>query len=174
MTPASVHYGTSDEIWNERKKVLEMAFNKHPERFVKGAPLPPKGSVIGAGTKTLCDECPRVRSEKKIKKFHRPWEIIPDNETCLLEQGIVCAGPATRAGCGAKCINANQACRGCYGPPDGVLDQGAKLLGALASVIDATDPQEIEAILDTIPDVAGTVYRFSLPSSILRRKAIKK
>jgi len=42
MTPASVHYGTSDEIWNERKKVLEMAFNKHPERFVKGAPLPPK------------------------------------------------------------------------------------------------------------------------------------
>ena len=62
--------------------------------------LPPKGSVIGVNT-TVCDECPRKRNEKKIKKFYRTWQIIPDEETCLLEQGLLCCGIATRAGCKA-------------------------------------------------------------------------
>ena len=62
--------------------------------------LPPKGSVIGVNT-TVCEECPRTRNEKKIKKFRRTWEIIPDDTTCLLEQGLPCCGVATRAGCGA-------------------------------------------------------------------------
>ena len=50
--------------------------------------LPPKGSMIGVNT-TVCDECKRKRNEKKIKKFYRTWQIIPDEETCLLEQGPV-------------------------------------------------------------------------------------
>ena len=64
--------------------------------------LPPKGSVIGLNT-TVCDECPRKRNEKKIKKFYRTWQMIPDEETCLLEQGLLCCGIATRAGCKALC-----------------------------------------------------------------------
>ena len=77
--------------------------------------LPPKGSVIGVNT-TVCDECKRKRSEKKIKKFYRTWQIIPDEETCLLEQGIICCGIATRAGCGALCPQVNSPCIGCHGP----------------------------------------------------------
>jgi len=42
MTPASVHHGRADEIWNKRKNILTIAFEKYPERFVKGKPLPPK------------------------------------------------------------------------------------------------------------------------------------
>ena len=61
--------------------------------------LPPTGSTIGVNT-TVCDECKRTRHEKKIKKFHRTWEIIPNEEDCLLEQGLICCGIATRAGCG--------------------------------------------------------------------------
>ncbi len=53
-------------------------------------------AVIGANT-TVCDECKRKRNEKKIKKFYRTWQIIPDEETCLLEQGLLCCGIATRA-----------------------------------------------------------------------------
>ena len=60
-------------------------------------------------------------------------------------------------------------CRGCYGPPPNVVDQGAKMVSALSSVIDAQDPQEIESILDQIADPMGTFYRFSLAHSILRR-----
>ena len=65
---------------------------------IVGNQLPPPGSVIGVQT-TVCDECPRKRNEKKTKKFYRTWEIIPDEETCLLEQGLLCCGIATRAGC---------------------------------------------------------------------------
>jgi F420-non-reducing hydrogenase small subunit len=132
--------------------------------------LPPKGSVIGVNT-TVCDECKRKRSEKKIKKFYRTWQIIPDEETCLLEQGIICSGVATRAGCGALCPQVNSPCIGCHGPNGGVMDCGARFMSALASIIDSGDPAEIDKIIqDGIPDPVGTFYRFSLPASQLRRK----
>ncbi len=134
-----------------------------------GKPLPPKGTVLGATEKTCCDECLRQRNVKKIKGFIRPFEKVTDPELCLLEQGIICMGPATRAGCGAKCVNAGVPCRGCYGAPANVRDQGAKMASALASVIDSTDPGEIERIIDTLPDPLGTFYRFSLADSMLRR-----
>ena len=96
--------------------------------------VPPAGSVIGENT-TVCDYCERTRSEKKIKEFKRTWEVIPDDETCLLEQGLVCAGLATRAGCGALCPQVNSPCIGCYGPNNGVEDYGMQLMSAVASVI---------------------------------------
>ena len=98
--------------------------------------LPPKGSVIGVNT-TVCDECKRKRNEKKIKKFYRTWQMIPDEETCLLEQGLLCCGIATRAGCKALCPQVNSPCIGCHGPNDGVADYGARLMSAVASVIDS-------------------------------------
>lgn len=132
--------------------------------------LPPPGSVIGANV-TVCDECERTKSEKKIKRFYRPQEIIPDPEQCLLEQGLFCAGIATRSGCGAKCPSVGMGCRGCYGPNEGVIDHGAKLLTGIASSLDADTAEEVDAILDTLPDPAGYFYRFHLPDSLLRRKA---
>jgi F420-non-reducing hydrogenase small subunit len=146
-----------DQIW----KVVEA--------IVSGSPLPPRGSVLGAGMKTCCDECARKKEEKKLKQFFRPYEIMTDPERCLLEQGIVCMGPATRDGCGGLCPAANMPCRGCYGPPPNVTDQGAKMVSALSSIIDAHETAEIERILDQIADPIGTFYRFSLAHSILRR-----
>ncbi|MFH1681671.1 MAG: oxidoreductase [Candidatus Eisenbacteria bacterium] len=134
--------------------------------------LPPPGSVIGAET-TVCDECPRKREEKKIKEFKRTWQIIPDTEKCLLEQGIVCCGIAARAGCGALCPQVGSPCIGCYGPNVGVEDFGARMMTALASVIDSDDPEEIDRIIqEGIPDPVGTFYRFSLAHGALRRSAL--
>ena len=134
--------------------------------------LPAAGSVLGATT-TCCDECTRTRSEKKIKAFKRTWQVIPDPDTCLLEQGLLCCGPATRAGCGARCPQVNSPCIGCYGPNVGVEDFGARLIAALASVIDAQDPDEIDRIIQAgLPDPVGTFYRFSLANSLLRRAAL--
>ena len=82
-------------------------------------------------------------------------------------------GPATRSGCGERCINGNMPCRGCMGPTDQVMDQGAKFLSALASILDANDEKDIDRIVDSIVDPAGTFYRFSLPSSILKRKRME-
>lgn len=136
--------------------------------------MPPLKSVVGAGEKNLCEECPREKKDKKIKKFLRSQEIeFIDPDVCLLEQGIICCGPATRSGCGAKCPSANLGCRGCYGPASDVKDQGLKMLSALASVIDSNDEKEIDEILNTVVDTAGTFYRFTMSDSLLKRKAVK-
>lgn len=139
--------------------------------IVSGAELPPKGSVIGAETKTQCDECTRKKTEeKRIKKFYRPWEVTDDGVTCFMEQGVLCMGPATRSGCGYRCIMGNAPCRGCYGPPPGVTDPGAKMMSAIASIIDEKEPDDISKVLEDVVDPAGLFYRFSLPVSLIRRK----
>jgi F420-non-reducing hydrogenase small subunit len=133
------------------------------------ATLPPKGATIGAGISTVCDDCPRTRNVKTIKEFKRIQLMSDiDDKLCLLEQGIPCNGPATRQGCGALCPQAGAQCIGCYGPAEGVVDYGARLMAAFASVIDSNDPDEINRILDGIPDPAGQFYRFSLAGSLLR------
>jgi F420-non-reducing hydrogenase small subunit len=142
------------------------------ETALKGA-LPAAGSTVGAGTTSLCEDCPRERKEKKVKRFYRPQEIVPDPDLCLLDQGIICCGVATRTGCGAQCPSVNMPCRGCYGPPEGVVDQGAKLISVLGSIIDSTDPTEIEKACATVFDPQGTAYRFGLANSILRRSRLK-
>jgi F420-non-reducing hydrogenase small subunit len=138
------------------------------QAFVRGE-LPVRGSVIGAGERALCDECLRTKSEKKLKRFYRPHEIVQEPGRCLLEQGILCLGPATRSGCGVRCPSSNQGCRGCYGPPPGVTDQGARILSAVASIVDSKDPKEVEQILDGLPDFVSCAYRFSVPASTLQR-----
>jgi len=132
------------------------------------AELPPKGSVIGAGNSTVCDECQRTRNIKSIKSFTRIWAIAQDPALCLLEQGIPCNGPATRSGCDARCPTAGAQCIGCYGPAEGVVDYGARLISSFASVIDSNDPAEIDQILDGIVDPAGQFYRFNLAGSLLK------
>ncbi len=138
--------------------------------IVTGAELPPAGSVVGAGIKAQCEECERKKTDQKqIKKFYRPWEIEDDGETCFMEQGVICMGPATRTGCGHRCIQGNSPCRGCYGPLDEASDPGSKMMSSISCLVDSNDPVEIEAILEDVVDPAGTFYRFSLPSAILKR-----
>jgi len=93
--------------------------------------LPEPGAIIGADSKTVCDECERIKGEKKVKRFVRPHEVIAD--------------------------------------PEGVDDQGAKLLGVVMSLIDSeADPQEVERLVNEIVDPVGTFYRFSLADSLLQ------
>ena len=149
------------QIWSVLETLIGVLEN--------GKPLPPKGAILGAGVKTCCDECPHTREEKKIRRFFRPFEIIPNPGQCLLDQGILCMGPATRDGCEARCPKVGMPCRGCYGPPPNSRDQGTKMISALASVIDSEDPEEIDSILDGIVDPVGTFYRFSLAKATLGR-----
>jgi F420-non-reducing hydrogenase small subunit len=131
-------------------------------------PLPPLGSVLGAGPSTVCEECERSRGVKRIASFRRVQDVPSiDPGLCLLEQGLPCNGPATRQGCLARCPAAGAPCIGCYGPAEGVIDYGSRLLSAFASVVDASEPEAIEAVLDGIVDPVGQFYRFSLAASLL-------
>ncbi|MEM2098329.1 MAG: oxidoreductase [Candidatus Bathyarchaeia archaeon] len=139
--------------------------------------LPPKGSVL-APQKAVCDECPRKRENKKINKIYRVYEKIPEPEKCLLEQGIICMGPATRSGCGAQCLKVDMPCTGCGGPAPNVPEQGAAMITALAAILgyeeDKLSEKDIEQLMNQIKDPVGTFYMYSLPASIMKRKVIKQ
>jgi F420-non-reducing hydrogenase small subunit len=147
-----------DQVW----KVFQAALNGE---------LPPKGAVIGADLKSVCDVCPREKGEPgfRISEFKRPHEVDLDPDTCFLTQGVICCGPVTRAGCGTPCLNGNMPCRGCYGPAEGIIDQGAKLASFIGGLIDTDDPDKLQSILDGIVDPAGTFYRFGLAHSIMSK-----
>ena len=134
--------------------------------------LPPKGTVL-APDEALCEQCMHKDTKPvdvSFKQFYRPHMVIIDNTKCLLSQGVICMGPATRAGCEALCIQGNMPCSGCFGPTSRVKDQGAKMLSSLCSNIFAKDEEGIDSVLDGIPDPVGTFYRYGLASSLLRKK----
>ncbi|KPK65567.1 oxidoreductase [candidate division TA06 bacterium SM1_40] len=137
--------------------------------------LPPKGTVL-APDYALCEECPRKDTKPEtlaLTEFKRPHEVVIEEDKCLLAQGLLCMGPATRAGCEALCIKGNMPCTGCFGPTSRVKDQGAKFLAAITSMIDSNDEAKIARIVERIPDPVGTFYRYSLPASLLRRKKLE-
>jgi F420-non-reducing hydrogenase small subunit len=134
--------------------------------------LPPKGSVLAPDI-ALCDECPRKASKPtdlSFTEFKRPHQKLLDAEKCLLAQGIVCLGPATRGGCEALCPGGNMPCSGCFGPTSRVRDQGAKMLSSLCANVAAKTEAEIDKALAGVPDPVGTFYRYGLAHSLLRRK----
>ncbi len=135
--------------------------------------LPEKGTVLAPDV-ALCDECKRIATKPNdfsFTEFKRPHLTQIDPEKCLLAQGLPCLGSATRAGCGAQCIEGNMPCTGCFGPTSKVKDHGAKILSALAAHVAAKDEKAIDETLATIPDPVGTFYRYGLAHSLLRRKA---
>ncbi|MCI0449869.1 MAG: oxidoreductase [Chlorobi bacterium] len=134
--------------------------------------LPPKGAVL-APDYALCEECPRKKTKPdnvSFTQFVKPHMMLIDKEKCLLAQGVICMGPATRAGCEALCVNGNMPCSGCFGPTSRVKDQGAKILSSICSNIEAKSEDEIDTLLNGIPDPVGTFYRYGLAASLLRKK----
>ncbi len=142
-------------------------------QYAETGELPPRGTVL-ASDNALCDECPRIDTRKgnRMATVHRPHSIAPDPTTCFHEQGIVCMGIATRGGCGATCINVNMPCRGCFGPTAEMLDPGAEALSAIGSIAalpfeDGVPANQRLRTVRSIADLAGTFYRFSLPTAII-------
>ncbi len=134
--------------------------------------LPEKGAVLAPDI-AMCEQCPRKDSKPndlKYGAFKRPHEVILEPDKCLLAQGVLCLGPATRGGCEAQCPKGNMPCTGCFGPTSRVRDHGAKILSFLCSGMAAVDEKEMQKTIDTIPDPVGTFYRYGLAASLLRRR----
>ncbi len=105
------------------------------------------GRPLALRDKSVCDTCPTIREGKgELKELRRffqaPYYKQPDEPLekmrCLLEQGFLCMGPVTKAGCGGdgttpRCITARVPCRGCYGPVKHENNQRLDMLNALAS-----------------------------------------
>lgn len=145
--------------------------------ILAGGELPPKGTVLAPDV-ALCDSCPRIGTKPadlEVDRYYRTHLKQVDPDVCLLAQGFLCLGPATRSGCGERCIRGNMPCTGCFGPLSGVRDHGAKMLSAMASILAAKDDDGIEESLAGIPDPVGSFYRYGLSHSMLRvRTDLKK
>ncbi|MEJ2057741.1 MAG: hypothetical protein P8X39_07880 [Desulfofustis sp.] len=88
-------------------------------------------------TKSVCDTCPTRREGKgsvsTVKRYIENVAFDPEKPIsemrCLLEQGFICMGPVTAAGCAKRgapsCIAARVPCRGCFGS---VWPQGNQIL----------------------------------------------
>lgn len=129
--------------------------------------LPPSPAILGAGTRAVCDECLLEKRGTRVKRFVRSHEIVAEAGRCLLEQGIVCSGPATRSGCGAQCTSALMPCRGCYGPAGDSMDTGASMIAALGTLVDSEDEAVIRETVARVVDPVATFYSYTLPTSLL-------
>lgn len=145
------------------------------ETIVAGQ-LPARGSLIGAGDKSVCDECKYERRDTPINEIKRPhlYQPAAGDDQCLLEQGLICLGPATRSGCEARCLDARLGCRGCYGAAGAAIDQGSKMIAALGSLLAGQSDTEVRAVADQIVDPVGTFYRFGMAGSLLERKRLTR
>ncbi len=120
--------------------------------------------------KSVCDTCPTKREGKgdvnKVKRFITNVEYTPgeplDKMRCLLEQGYLCMGPVTAAGCSKRgapsCISARVPCRGCFGP---VLKEGNQLLDMMNAL--ASNGIDYKSVTDR-----RSILRFSGAHGVLR------
>jgi F420-non-reducing hydrogenase small subunit len=141
------------------------------ERLLDPTDPPPPGAVL-APNASLCDGCPRNGSRPERLQLATPARLAttqPDQASCFLAQGLVCHGPATRQGCQPGCLEANMPCRGCFGPLDGVVDGGAAMLSAFASLFSGDEATQ-RTLARSLPDPAGTFWRYGLAAALLPRR----
>lgn len=123
--------------------------------------------------RSVCSQCPARRdntpqlplrpARRMLEQAAYDADADLSHMRCLLEQGFMCLGPITLAGCGGrsgapKCIAARTPCRGCQGSIGGHSLPLADFAAALtAAGIDASN----------MPDKQGYVSRFTPAKSLL-------
>jgi F420-non-reducing hydrogenase small subunit len=119
----------------------------HPDQVFNALVALVQGKPLSVSNKSVCDTCPTVRKGKgelkQVRRFlqapqYRAADEPLNQMRCLLEQGLLCMGPVTHAGCGGdavtpRCISARVPCRGCSGPVRHEGNQLLDMLNALAS-----------------------------------------
>jgi len=129
-------------------------------------------------TKSVCDSCPTRREGKgsvtTVRRYTENAEFDPEKPVsemrCLLEQGFMCMGPVTAAGCAKRgapsCIDARVPCRGCFGS---VMPKGNQMLDMMNAL--ASNGIDFKSVVDR-----RSMLRFSGAHGNLRplRKATAK
>ena len=131
--------------------------------------------------KSLCEVCSRKATCEYLEEIHRQIEL-EDSETCFNDLGFLCSG-FTSTECKEKCIDYNTPCRGCKPSIDRSGIRMLALFGTLAgnieiatehSVKGATDKlgDDDDDLTDSLPDIVGNFFRFTLPTSGLPKGRI--
>lgn len=137
-----------------------------------------RNETIELPVTNLCEVCPREKPPEGLAMdfIKRQFELgKPEEDLCLISQGLICMGPATVSLCGAECPSIGIPCRGCYGPTAKVLDQGAKMISAIASDYGVEEDKTVdpEQVADQLDDIVGTFYTYTLPAALVPMKMQK-
>lgn len=130
--------------------------------------------------RSVCDTCPVIREKKSgggpVKRWIQNIEFNPEEGVekmrCINEQGFLCMGPVTLAGCAGKsgvprCIQARTPCRGCFGPVRKGSQPMVEMMGALSSVgLDAKSVLDRRAMMNRY--IGGHNYLRPLPARPVR------
>jgi sulfhydrogenase subunit delta len=124
-------------VYGDTKIAVSKAFEAQPvDAFVKvdmkisGCPID-KTEFLSAVSKVVAGRHPY------LYKFPVCTECKWKENPCILIEGRFCAGPLTRAGCGAVCPSHGISCVGCWGPTDDLNMSGEiKLLAEKGYGID--------------------------------------
>ena len=140
----------------------------NPDIIVKALTALLEGKEFKLEERSVCDECPLKREKKasggEIKRTldsvefdqEGPWE----NTRCFMEQGYLCLGPVTLAGCGNKegngdgvtvprCVKGYMPCRGCFGPIRKGANPLVDMMTAISSIgLDAKQVPDRRALLN--------------------------
>ncbi len=130
-----------------------------PELIAQAVTALLEGKPFTMPERSVCDECPTKREKKASGgtinrtltplevKVGEPWE----NTRCYMEQGWLCLGPVTKAGCAQsmgeteqavpRCIKGHMPCRGCFGPIRKGANPMVEMMGALSSI--GLDPKQV-------------------------------
>lgn len=149
----------------------------HPDWIAEALLALLEGRPANLPYRSVCSICPTLRKNTggakqglaPVKRMLDQPAYDPEKPLaamqCLLEQGFMCIGPVTLAGCGGrtgapKCIAARTPCRGCQGPVPHMPLPFADYLAALtAAGIDAS----------TMPDKKGYLSRFNTAARVLKQ-----
>ncbi|MHA1680990.1 MAG: hypothetical protein ACTSUE_08270 [Promethearchaeota archaeon] len=132
---------------------------------------------IPAGTSNLCAKCPRHPTCEYLDDVVRQLDIDEDDDACFNDHGFLCSGMVAHA-CKESCVTVGTPCRGCK---PSTPDTGFRMLGMFATLManikvatEATGKGGTDKLADepddltrAVPDVAGSFFRFCLPTSRL-------
>ncbi len=112
----------------------------------------------------VCDTCPRIIGSKStMTKVLRDYEGLPNMEDCFIEQGYICAGPITKAGCGGMCIKVNSPCTGCYGQTEWGVNQAERFADTVLKTYNVSLSKD--ELLSQVKDHLGTFEKFTLAAN---------
>jgi hypothetical protein len=125
----------------------------------------------------LCKVCSRKSTCDYLSEIVRQIEITPDDESCFNDLGFLCNGYIARE-CKERCIAFGTPCRGCKPSVDRSGMRMLGMFGTLAGNVEVateatgkggTDKlaDEDDDLTDSLPDVTGNFFRFSLADGIL-------
>ena len=161
VTPTTLP-GSGNVQWPEYLEMLNGSYGGHFSETVVVGPVmadhpickPLEGKTFEMPERSVCDECPLAREKKaaggEIKRtldavdcdHEAPWS----DTRCFMEQGYLCLGPVTLAGCAHKeggngngvtvprCIKGHMPCRGCFGPIRKGANPMVDMMSAISSI----------------------------------------